>query len=216
MTSVRNAPPLFGAGLVDRIPDAAILAQNGRANVVGGRVGRFGWKADTATLEQFVGDALRTELGLTNPIAPVDLVAACDSARLDVDASVVDAVAAYVGGLPAPTVQAGDHTVFDAVGCGSCHVSNLAGVPLYSDLLVHDMGRALDDGVIQGQARGADWRTTALWGLHDRTRFLHDGRAQTVEAAILAHNGEAEPVVQRFQALSTSDRAALLAFLGTL
>jgi CxxC motif-containing protein (DUF1111 family) len=216
VTSVRNAPPLFGTGEIDRIPDAAILAQIGRANIVGGRVGRFGWKADTPTLDQFVGEAFRTELGLTNPTAPLDLIDACDSDRLDVDASVVEAVSTYVGGLPAPVARAGDRGVFDAVGCGTCHVSNLAGVALYSDLLVHDMGRALDDGVTQGQARGADWRTTPLWGLPDRRRFLHDGRAQTVEAAILAHSGEAEPVVQRFRALSSSDRAALLAFLGTL
>ena len=59
-------------------------------------------------------------------------------------------------------------------------------------VVFHDMGRALDDGVTQGQASGHDWRTTPLWGLRERSRFLHDGRARTVEAAILAHGGEAD------------------------
>ena len=64
-------------------------------------------------------------------------------------------------------------------------------VPLYSDLLLHDMGRALDDRVVQGSARGAEWRTAPLWGLSSRPRYLHDGRADSIEAAIVAHGGEA-------------------------
>ena len=68
----------------------------------------------------------------------------------------------------------------------------------------------------QADASGRDWRTTSLWGLSMRTRFLHDGRARTVEAAILAHGGEADAMVQRFRALPGDERAALLAFLNTL
>ena len=89
-------------------------------------------------------------------------------------------------------------------------------MPLYSDLLLNEMGRALDDGVTQGQARVQDWRTTPLWGLRQRERFLHDARARTIEAAILANSGEAEPVLERFRALSSAERQALLSFLGTL
>jgi CxxC motif-containing protein (DUF1111 family) len=220
VTSVRNALQLYGAGEIDSIPDAAILAlaagQAGRPNMVDGRVGRFGWKADTASLRQFVGDAFRNELGLTNPLAATDLVEGCGGGQIDVDESVIDAVTTYIGELPRPPSSSGDATVFDTVGCGTCHVASVAGVPLYSDLLIHDMGRALDDGVIQGDARGEDWRTTPLWGLQRRTRSLHDGRARTVEAAILAHGGEAEPAVQRFRALSATDRTALMAFLASL
>jgi CxxC motif-containing protein (DUF1111 family) len=217
VTSVRNAPPLFGSGQIDAIPDAAIVDQEGRANMVDGRVGRFGWKADTSRLRDFVGDAFRNELGLTNPLAPSDLVEGCGADRLDLDSSAIDAVTEFIAALPEPQPTAtGDATVFAAIGCASCHVPSLAGVPLYSDLLLHDMGRALDDGVRQGQARGQDWRTTPLWGLRARARFLHDGRARTIEAAILAHSGEAEPVVARFRAVSTTDRQALLSFLATL
>jgi CxxC motif-containing protein (DUF1111 family) len=89
-------------------------------------------------------------------------------------------------------------------------------VPLYSDLLLHDMGGTLDDGVVQGQASGHDWRTAPLWGLGQRTRFLHDGRARSLEAAIVGHGGEVAPTVARYRALSADDRAALLAFLATL
>jgi CxxC motif-containing protein (DUF1111 family) len=125
-------------------------------------------------------------------------------------------VTAYVANLPAPSPSRGDPAMFNRVGCGACHAPSLGGVPLYSDLLLHDMGGALDDAVVQGEARGQDWRTTPLWGLGRRERLLHDGRARSTEAAILAHGGEADAVVQRFRALSPTDRGALLAFLSTL
>lgn len=140
----------------------------------------------------------------------------------------VAAATAYVRSLaaPAPRREAADPAaaeglqVFRATGCMACHAASLraAGreVPLYSDLLLHDMGPALDAGVVQGGAGGRDWRTTPLWGLGMRTRFLHDGRAQTLDAAILAHGGEAEPAVQRFRMLAPTAREALLAFLSSL
>jgi CxxC motif-containing protein (DUF1111 family) len=78
------------------------------------------------------------------------------------------------------------------------------------------MGPTLDDAVVQDLARGADWRTTPLWGLGSRSRFLHDGRARTLRAAILAHEGEATAAVNRYRALSASDLADLEAFLRAL
>jgi CxxC motif-containing protein (DUF1111 family) len=197
-------------------------------------VGRFGWKADAATLGDFVGQALRNELGITNPVAPVDLIpssasdlAGCAGASPDPedDGTLVDAVAAYVARLspvhgPASEATARGEPLFRSVGCGACHTPSLqAGerpVPLYSDLLLHDMGPALDDGVIQGQATGREWRTTPLWGLSQRSRFLHDGRARSAQDAILAHGGEAGATVRRFRELSAEERALLLAFLDTL
>ena len=226
VTSVRNAPPLFGAALIDAIPDATIRAGavakgdgvRGRPNLVRGpdgreRVGRFGWKADTATLEQFVGEAFRNELGLTSPLAPAVSPssaggAACaeKSRAAEVGRADLSAVAAFLAELPAPAPRdsAPDGArMFREAGCAACHVPALrAGardVALYSDLLVHDMGRALDDRVVQHSAAGPDWRTTPLWGLADRTRFLHDGRARTLEAAILAHGGEARRARERFR-----------------
>ena len=238
--STRNAPPLFGSGLIDGIPDDVIRAGAVARGTVAGhpnivrdsqgreRVGRFGWKADTATLEQFVAEAFRNELGITNPLAPRDLVPAgarCGNAQVTAfkdNGTLVRAVTAYVASLPSPSYgstpsdQPGAK-VFAETGCAACHVPALSGanvsVPLYSDLLLHDMGPSLDDGVVQGQARGKDWRTTPLWGLRTRQRFLHDGRATSVAAAIQAHDGEAGPAATAFRRLPETDRGVLLAFL---
>ena len=220
VTSVRNAPALHGAGLIDTISDATILAGavtrgagvHGRAHLVAdlegqGRVGRFGWKADTVTLRQFVADAFRNELGITSPLAPADLrpVGASgrvrcpgESAGFEDDGTVVEAVTAFIAGLRPPAPRRDSPrgaALFTATGCAACHTPSLASpagpVALYSDLLLHDLGPDLDDKVVQGRASGRDWRTTPLWGLGLRPRLLHDGRAHTIAEAIAAHGGEA-------------------------
>jgi CxxC motif-containing protein (DUF1111 family) len=89
----------------------------------------------------------------------------------------------------------------------------LGEVPLYSDLLLHDLGPALDDGIQEGQAQGSDWRTAPLWGLGSRLRFLHDGRALTVKDAILAHGGEGAEAASAFLQLTRPEQDALLTFL---
>ena len=245
VTSVRNAPALFGSGLIDAIPDEVIRAGavprgdgvRGRPSIVRGRdgrerVGRFGWKGHVPTLELFVAEAFRSELGLTSPLAPADADSPAAAATgpcaeksptSEVDRQDVAAVTAFLASLPAPAPQHAapeGARVFEQTGCAACHVRSLpAGeqeVALYSDLLLHDMGRTLDDGVRQGSAAGPDWRTTPLWGLSDRRRFLHDGRARSLEAAILGHGGEAQRARQRFRSLSRAARRSLLAFLQTL
>jgi mono/diheme cytochrome c family protein len=238
LISVRNAPPLYGLGLIDTIPDEALRAAaaagrtRGKLHIVrtaqGERVGRYGWKADTATLEQFVAEAFRNELGITNPLAPDDLLAhsaGCGSAVAAPkdDGSAVRAVTAYVASLPPPASKVGPQhrageTLFATLGCAACHTPALAGgaIALYSDLMLHDLGAAMDDRVVQGEASGKEWRTSPLWGLGSRERLLHDGRATTIADAILAHDGEAAPVTQAFRALPAADRAELLAFLQAL
>ena len=111
--------------------------------------------------------------------------------------------------------------VFSSVGCAKCHVPSLRGrdgsaVTVYSDLLLHDMGPALDDKIVQGDATGADWRTTPLLALSLRHRFLHDGRATTLRAAVLAHGGEGQVVRDRFFESSAADQKALYEFLARL
>jgi mono/diheme cytochrome c family protein len=239
LISLRNAPPLYGLGLIDAIPDAVIRAETinkGRANIVRDalgkeRIGRFGWKAGTATLEQFVGEAFRNELGITNPIAPTDLVppsSGCGgqaSAKLDDDGTVVRAVTAYIGALPPPSSKVGPQhregqLLFSTIGCATCHTPTLSAngvdVALYSDLLLHDLGPAMDDRVVQGDATGKDWRTTPLWGLGLRSRFLHDGRATNVPDAILAHDGEAAVASKAFRQLTGHEQASIIAFLLAL
>jgi CxxC motif-containing protein (DUF1111 family) len=89
-------------------------------------------------------------------------------------------------------------------------------VNLYSDLLLHDMGPVLADGIPQGQASGSQWRTTPLWGLSHRTAYLHDGRTTSLTTAIQSHGGEATIVIQNFSGLSSSDQQDLLNFLNSL
>ena len=118
---------------------------------------------------------------------------------------------------PQPAQEA---ALFGAVGCAACHTPTLAAaagdVPLYSDLLLHDMGPVLTDNVTQGSADGADWRTTPLWGVGTRQRFLHDGRATNLREAIMAHGGEGTAAADGFRQLSGGDQNALLHFLSTL
>jgi CxxC motif-containing protein (DUF1111 family) len=123
-------------------------------------------------------------------------------------------------------------TAFDNVGCALCHTPSLntyknvavaamrnQPVNLYSDLLLHDMGIGLADGVQQGQAGGRDWRSSPLWGLGQRLFFLHDGRTSDLRQAIAEHaspGSEANGVTRRFFALPVADQQNLLNFLRSL
>ena len=92
----------------------------------------------------------------------------------------------------------------------------------YTDLLLHDMGAGLADYRPDFQATGNEWRTPALWGLGltqtvlPYSRYLHDGRARTLEEAILWHGGEGKAAKTAFEQMSSDDRAALVQFLRSL
>lgn len=131
--------------------------------------------------------------------------------------------------LPLDATARHGRELFYSTGCTSCHTPSFttgpnkigvpAGldVPVYSDMLVHDMGEPMDDGVIMGLATGTEWRTMPLWGLRYRSRFLHDGRTDSVAEAIDWHrHGEARAVVARYEALSEGERGALMAFLDAI
>jgi CxxC motif-containing protein (DUF1111 family) len=124
---------------------------------------------------------------------------------------------------------------FAALGCASCHLpalrtaddaapAVLAGATIrpYTDLLLHDMGEALADQRPDFAASGREWRTPPLWGsglvptVNGHGEYLHDGRARSLEEAILWHGGEAEAARVAFMALRASERAAVLAFLRSL
>ena len=124
---------------------------------------------------------------------------------------------------------------FASIGCTACHTPTLTtgdydNVPElsrqtihpFTDLLLHDMGSELADGRADNQATGNEWRTAPLWGIgltstvNRHTRFLHDGRARSLEEAILWHGGEAEAARQRFMRLQRAQRESLLAFLDNL
>jgi CxxC motif-containing protein (DUF1111 family) len=110
--------------------------------------------------------------------------------------------------------------VFRRTGCMGCH-ANLkdAGgeeVQAYTDLLLHDMGPELDDGIAEGNAHSSEWRTAPLWdvaGSLSQGGLLHDGRARSVDEAVAWHGGEASQARSAFNALSSKDRKLLDDFL---
>ena len=117
-------------------------------------------------------------------------------------------------GCHRPTMQTGVNTAI--------HLSSQRIHP-YTDLLVHDMGDGLADNRPDFLATGTEWRTAPLWGIGLSGKanggsafFLHDGRAQTIEEAVLWHGGEATKSKQQFMQLNKADRTALLQFLGSL
>ena len=121
--------------------------------------------------------------------------------------------------------------LFGTVGCAQCHTPSFTTgnasvaalrnktVRLFSDLLVHNMGTGLADGVSQGQAGPQEFRSAPLWGLGQRLFFLHDGRTSDLLAAIQAHRSagsEANGVIVKFNGLSEGQKQDLLNFLRSL
>jgi CxxC motif-containing protein (DUF1111 family) len=256
--------PLFGIGLVEAIPDETILAGadpddrngdaiSGRASIVRDvatgdrRVGRFGWKAQHATLLAFSADAYRNEMGITNDLFREELgvgLTAEQYRRCDpfpdpedrVDPATrrrgIDNFAAFmkflapVGRGDGGPLAAQGEQIFAGLGCASCHTPTMTTgpsrepafdrrtVPLFSDLLLHDIGTG--DDIPQAMASPAEIRTPALWGLRLRRPLLHDGSAATIDLAIMRHAGEAELTRRRFEALSPAERQAVEAFLKSL
>lgn len=203
-------------------------------------LGRFTWKASAATFKQQSAAAFNNDMGISNPLYPghncTDAQSECQKRaalsahELDLPAKRLDAVAAYLSALKVPLPKKIDKKgseLFEAVGCAKCHVprhvtSEGIAIRPYTDLLLHDMGEALADERSEFKADGNEWRTAPLWGigLKERTagaaHYLHDGRARSIEEAILWHGGEAEPAKHAFVHLNTSDRLRLLNFLESL
>jgi CxxC motif-containing protein (DUF1111 family) len=197
--------------------------------------GRFGWKSNTPNLRQQAAAAYVNDIGVTNPIF-FD-----DGAAPEIDAVTLDDVTFYTQTLAVPArrdvgdahVERGDR-LFAEIGCASCHVPSLQTgehpiaavrqqrIHPYTDLLLHNMGFDLADGRPDFEASGTEWRTPPLWGIGLSERvlsgagFLHDGRARSLEEAILWHGGESQPARDAFHTMSASDRAALIDFVGSL
>ncbi|MEM6929133.1 MAG: di-heme oxidoredictase family protein, partial [Myxococcota bacterium] len=115
-----------------------------------------------------------------------------------------------------PSAAAAGEGVFDDVGCTGCHVPALGGVPLYSDLLLHDILEEGALGIEEASATMTEFRTAPLWGIAQTAPYLHDGSADTLDDAIRAHAGESTAARDAYTALPASDREALRAFLETL
>jgi len=205
-------------------------------------IGRFGLKARIATLDDFTADALQNDMGITSPMRPTEFAnpeGLTDDLKpgIDVTLDSVNVRANYVRLIAIPKrdglTDAG-RALFASTQCAACHapslktradypLSLLAGIdaPVYTDLLLHDMGDALADGTagMDGQATSRQWRTAPLIGLRFEKIFLHDGRAHSIRDAVTAHDGagsEASDSVHRFLTLSSADQQTLLDFVGAL
>jgi CxxC motif-containing protein (DUF1111 family) len=248
-TGVRLAPPLFGKGAFEDVPDDEILKRaeanardlgpvKGRANVTRRGIGRYGWKAAHVSLDEQVAHAFAFDIGLSSPLFPVPygdctpLETACrampngESSLFEgreLSSQMIGVVAAYLKSLRARSIADGS-AVFAEAGCAACHVPALKTkdgreIPAFTDLLLHDMGSALDDGVGEPGVKSSEWRTAPLIGGRippERRRYLHDGSAATVAEAIDKHAGEAAHARALFQSLKPDDKKRLVDYVNGL
>ena len=202
---------------------------------------RFGKKAAAYNLLHQTVNAYNQDIGITSTFQPKDVYTG-----LNIDPEVSDVtvhnVVFYLQTLKAP-IQRNQNdpevlegkNLFIQAGCESCHWQTLktgfSTIPAlsnktfhpYTDLLLHDMGPGLDDGYTEGSAKTSEWRTPPLWGLGlspnsqgGQYFLLHDGRAKSIEEAILLHGGEGQQSKERFQQLSLQERNSLIKFLKSL
>lgn len=254
--SQRNTPSLFGLGLVDKIPDEALLLQAARQKSLGlngrvsrtadGRVGKFGWKAQTATLRDFIEGAAAGELGLQTPAkhqGSDPRTSAEPAPDTDLSTEQIDSLTAFVNSLARPKIRQEKATkagarLFEHIDCGGCHVPDLGDVKgLYSDLLLHRMkaepkesgtyevfGVSLKKNETTNQApdpkhaktRPDEWRTPPLWGVGITAPYMHDGSSPTLQSAITAHGGESETSARKYQRLTPDEKMQLDRFLRSL
>ena len=210
------------------------------------RMGRFGWKAGAFSVRHQVAKALNTDIGVTSSMLPSPDCGAeqsdCGATGAKITDEHFEQLAKYVAllgvsarrGLKDAIALRGEALFTDA-GCAACHIPSLTTgrhhpyaelrnqvIHPYTDLLLHDMGPGLADNLPEGQATGSEWRTAPLWniGLTESVSggeaYLHDGRARSLSEAILWHGGEALSAKQAFEAMSVSDREAVIAFLKSL
>jgi CxxC motif-containing protein (DUF1111 family) len=262
-----NSPALFGVGLIDEISNVSVsfhghkrLARKlteemsgefggnrlGMINMVDGQVGKFGWKGQFSSLEDFVASACAMEIGLTNsihsqPVAKEYRVD--DQAKMDMTRKQLHELVCFVRNLPRPQqvipaepvmlerVNHGEE-VFVNAGCADCHVRDFAGIPqIYSDFHLYNLEpvkiETSSGGYSDGKAEEEfdfdrsiphpdQWQTPALWGVADSAPYFHDGGSPTLRSAIERHEGQANSSRKRFESCSTYDQKCLIQFLKTL
>lgn len=217
----------------------------GRARIVatgeGSRIGRFGLKATGVSIAEQTADAMMLDMGLSSPFRR-DPYGDCTAAQIkclanangrspssdgeEISQAMIEMVAAYVATLtPRPVpANAEAERLLAATGCAACHVRTLKSetgdaLPVFTDLLLHDMGEGLAGGFPDAYATAREWRTAPLIDLasqNGKRRYLHDGRAATLDEAIRWHGGEAEKAKELYMNLSAADRAKLIDYLGSL
>ena len=268
--SLRVAPSIHGMGLLELIAqkDLDKLSDpedknhdgvSGRSNFVWDIeqqktvAGRFGLKANKATLKMQVAGAFANDVGISNSLFPQQPCSqqqiACNQLTngnnkngVEISDHLLNLVTDFNRNL-APVIRRNfnhkevnqGREIFYQVGCQTCHqpdfktqdsneFPHLAKQHIwpYSDLLLHDMGPALADGRPDFLATGSEWRTAPLWGVglqeavNGSKALLHDGRAETIEEAILWHGGEANRARNNFIARNKEERDSLIKFINSL
>lgn len=215
--SYRQAPGAFGLGLLEAVPDEAVMALadpddadgdgiSGRINLVwdpdrqASVIGRFGHKATVATLRRQTAAAFADDIGLSNKLLPEP------DGRRDLADDQFEQAVLFVStiGVPAAAPRnaaaSQGRRMFDELGCAGCHVPTLVtgdhAIPElahqtihpYTDLLLHDVGDRLTDARRDFLAQGVEWRTPPLWGL---------GLVQVVQpGATFLHDGRARTLAE--------------------
>lgn len=229
------------SGRINRVKNAATGTTD---------VGRFGWKANEPNIAQQAAGAFNGDIGITSLMFPnenytsfeTDCLVQPNGGTPEIDEANFQAVVTYCRTLAVPA-QRNHYTeavskgaqLFGQIKCIGCHtethtsssegtiaaLKNVTFFP-FTDLLLHDMGDGLADGLPDFLANGNEWRTQPLWGIglikavNNHTYLLHDGRARSIEEAILWHGGEAEASKKAFMMLNAQDRGYVLKFLESL
>jgi CxxC motif-containing protein (DUF1111 family) len=209
--------------------------------VNGKYIGRFGKKGAAYDLHQQTSQAYNEDIGITSTYESFDTHSGI-AIDPEISDQTVQDVVFYLKTLKAPIARntddskvAAGRALFNSVGCANCHrpemktgTSSISALDHktfhpYTDLLLHDMGRGLDDGYTEGSAKTSEWKTPALWGL-GLSKFsqggsyflLHDGRARSIDEAILLHGGEGKASMENYVSLSETDKQSLIKFLESL
>jgi CxxC motif-containing protein (DUF1111 family) len=204
-------------------------------------IGRFGKKASVYSLLQQTANAYNQDIGITSLFNPIDAFS-LKPIEPEIANSTLFDVEFYLKSLKAPIQRDQEDQdvkegflIFKKIGCADCHkpqlktgyseieaLSNKVFHP-YTDLLLHNMGGSLDDNYTEGTAKTYEWRTAPLWGLGlapgsqgGRYFLLHDGRAASIEEAIMQHGGEAAGRRLNFMQLNETEKSQILKFLKSL
>lgn len=199
-------------------------------------LGRFGFRASQPSVRHQSAGAAAGEMGLTTSLNN------STNEAPEISDENLEKMVLYqkLAGVPIarnqsdPSVQSGKE-LFQLAGCHDCHKFNIQTsnsvhselneqlIHPFTDLLLHDMGEGLADTRPEFSASGAEWKTTPLWGIgflgtisRVSQHYLHDGRARSLEEAILWHGGEAEKSRNDFVGFPKADRNALIDFLNSL
>ena len=222
---------------------------SGKANIINNiknnknSIGKFGWKASIESLEIQNAIASFEDMGVTNPILRdedcYNDYTLCQSSNTNPEMNEIyfNKINRYLKLLAVPEKRnrnsklvKNGKVVFDQLGCNLCHLPSIVIrngetreiIHPFSDFLLHDMGKELEDKSQFNIPEKSEWRTSPLWGIGLTKKisgsefYLHDGRARNLEEAILWHGGEAKKSAEAFRSLDKIQRIQLIKFLKSL